>query len=69
MRKSKKNKIHNMVLKTISFIVSAIFIISISSLDSDTTLFYYIGLGCLAYFYLLAWANNWGYKEDNDEQN
>ena len=71
MRKSKKNKIHNTVLKTISSIVFVIFMISIAALDSDTNLFYYTSLGCLAYFGLLGMANNWGSqdKEDNDEQN
>lgn len=69
MKKSKKNKIHNRVLKIVSFIVAAIMMVSISALDSDTNLFYYTSLGCLAYFYLLAWANNWGYKEDDNEQN
>lgn len=69
MRKSTKNKIHNRVLKIISLIVMAILMISISALDSDTTIFYYTSLGCLAYFGLLGMANNWGYKEDNDEQN
>jgi hypothetical protein len=58
-----------MVLKIISSIVFVIFMISIAALDSDTTIFYYTSLGCLAYFGLLGMANNWGYKEDNDEQN
>lgn len=69
MRKSTKNRIHNTVLKIISLIVMAIMMFSISALDSDTTIFYYTSLGCLAYFTLLGMANNWGYKEDNNEQN
>lgn len=71
MRKSTKNRIRNTVLKIISLIVMAILMISISALDSDTNLFYYTSLGCLAYFGLLGMANNWGSqdKEDNDEQN
>lgn len=69
MKKSKKNKIHNRVLKIVSFTVAAIMIVSISVLDSDTTIFYYTYLGCLAYFFLLGAANNWGYKEDDNEQN
>lgn len=69
MRKSTKNKIHNRVLTITSLIVMAIMMVSISALDSDTTIFYYTSLGCLAYFGLLGMANNWGYKEDNDEQN
>lgn len=71
MRKSTKNKIHNRVLTIVSLIVMAILMISIAALDSDTTIFYYTSLGCLAYFGLLGMANNWGSqdKEDNDEQN
>lgn len=69
MRRSTKNKIHNRVLKIVSFIVAAIMMVSISALDSDTTIFYYTSLGCLVYFLLLGMANNWGYKEDENEQN